>query len=146
MNAYKLDVSEAEKISDQLFTTVKLGKTSFGELGKSIAQVAPIAASYGVETDQVLAAVATLTKQGTPTAQAMTQIRASIIAVSKVLGDGAFDNRTYQEALAEVARQAGGSESKLRELVPEVEAVNAVLGLTGINVKQSKRQKENRMK
>lgn len=137
LNAYKLDVSEAEKISDQLFTTVKLGKTSFGELGKSIAQVAPIAAAYGVEIDQVLAAVATLTKQGTPTAQAMTQIRASIIAVSKVLGDGAFDNRTYQEALAEVARQAGGSESKLRELVPEVEAVNAVLGLTGINVKET---------
>lgn len=137
LNAYKLDVSEAEKISDQLFTTVKLGKTSFGELGKSIAQVAPIAAAYGVEIDQVLAAVATLTKQGTPTAQAMTQIRASIIAVSKVLGDGAFDNRTYQEALAEVARQAGGSESKLRELVPKVEAVNAVLGLTGINVKEA---------
>lgn len=137
LNAYKLDVSEAEKISDQLFTTVKLGKTSFGELGRSIAQVAPIAAAYGVETDQVLAAVATLTKQGTPTAQAMTQIRASIIAASKVLGDGAFEGRTYQEALAEVARQAGGSESKLRELVPEVEAVNAVLGLTGINVKEA---------
>ena len=137
LNAYKLDVSEAEKISDQLFTTVRLGKTSFGELGKSIAQVAPVAAAYGVEVDQVLAAVATLTKQGTPTAQAMTQIRASIIAVSKVLGDGAFDNRTYQEALAEVARQAGGSEAELRRLVPEIEAVNAVLGLTGINVKEA---------
>ena len=137
LNAYKLDVSEAEKISDQLFTTVRLGKTSFGELGKSIAQVAPVAAAYGVEVDQVLAAVATLTKQGTPTAQAMTQIRASIIAVSKVLGDGAFDNRTYQEALEEVARQAGGSEAELRRLVPEIEAVNAVLGLTGINVKEA---------
>lgn len=137
LNAYKLDVSEAENLSDQLFTTVKLGKTSFGELGKSIAQVAPIAAAYGVETDQVLAAVATLTKQGTPTAQAMTQIRASIIAVSKVLGDGAFDGRTYQEALAEVAKRAGGSEAELRNLVTEVEAVNAVLGLTGINVKEA---------
>lgn len=137
LNAYKLDVAEAENLSDQLFTTVRLGKTSFGELGKSIAQVAPVSAAYGVEIDQVLAAVATLTKQGTPTAQTMTQIRASIIAVSKVLGDGAFDNRTYQEALAEVARQAGGSESKLRELVPEVEAVNAVLGLTGINIKEA---------
>lgn len=137
LNAYKLDVSEAEKISDQLFTTVRLGKTSFGELGKSIAQVAPVAAAYGVEVDQVLAAVATLTKQGTPTAQAMTQIRASIIAVSKELGDGAFDTMTYQEALAEVARRANGSEAELRNLVPEVEAVNAVLGLTGINVKEA---------
>lgn len=133
INAYKMSADDAAKISDQLFTTVRLGKTTFGELGQSIAQVAPIAASYGVEMEQVLAAVATLTKSGTPTAQAMTQIRASIVGVSKVLGDGAFDGRTYQEALAEVAKRAGGSESKLRELVPEIEAVNGVLGLTGIN-------------
>lgn len=133
LNAYKMSASEAQRVSDLLFTAVKLGKTTFGELGQSIAQAAPIAASYGVEIDQVLAAVASLTKQGTPTAQAMTQIRASIIGVSKVLGDGAFNGRTYQEALEEVARQAGGSESKLRELVPEVEAVNAVLGMTGKN-------------
>ncbi len=137
LNAYKMSADEAEKVSDQLFTTAKLGKTTFGELGQSIAQVAPIAAAYGVEMDQVLAAVATLTKSGTPTAQAMTQIRASIIATSKVLGDGAFNTRTFQEALAEVAAKAGGSESKLRELVPEVEAVNGVLGLTGINAQDA---------
>lgn len=133
LNAYKMSADEASNISDQLFTTVRLGKTTFGELGQSIAQVAPIAASYGVEIDQVLAAVASLTKQGTPTAQAMTQIRAAIIGTSKVLGDGAFESRTFQEALAEVATMANGSESKLRELVPEIEAVNGVLGMTGKN-------------
>lgn len=135
INAYKVSADEANKISDMLFTTARLGKTTFGELGQSIAQVAPIAASYGVEMDQVLAAVATLTKSGTPTAQAMTQIRASIVGVSKVLGDGAFETRTYQEALQEVADRAGGSESKLRALIPEIEAVNGVLGLTGMNAK-----------
>lgn len=135
LNAYKMSADEASNISDQLFTTVRLGKTTFGELGQSIAQVAPIAASYGVEIDQVLAAVASLTKQGTPTAQAMTQIRAAIIGTSKELGDGAFETRTFQEALAEVATRANGSESKLRELVPEIEAVNGVLGMTGKNAK-----------
>lgn len=137
INAYKLSASDAERVSDQLFTTARLGKTTFGELGQSIAQVAPIAASYGVEMDQVLAAVATLTKSGTPTAQAMTQIRASIIGASKVLGDGAFNTRTFQEGLAEIAARAGGSESKLRELIPEVEAVNGVLGLTGIKAQDA---------
>lgn len=137
LNAYKQSANEADKVSDLLFTTAKLGKTTFGELGHSIAQVAPIAASYGVEMDQVLAAVATLTKSGTPTAQAMTQIRASIVGVSKVLGDGAFDTRTYQEALQEVAEKASGSESKLRALIPEIEAVNGVLGLTGMNAKMA---------
>ena len=137
INAYKLSADDAEKVSDQLFTTARLGKTTFGELGQSIAQVAPITASYGVEMDQVLAAVATLTKSGTPTAQAMTQIRASIIGASKVLGDGAFNTRTFQEGLAEIAARAGGSESKLRELIPEVEAVNGVLGLTGIKAQDA---------
>lgn len=137
LNAYKVSADEADKVSDQLFTTARLGKTTFGELGRSIAQAAPVAASYGVEMDQVLAAVATLTKSGTPTAQAMTQIRAAILATSKELGDGAFKTRTFQEALQEVARRAGGSELKLKELIPEVEAVNGVLGLTGINAQMA---------
>lgn len=137
LNAYKMNASEAGKVSDQLFTTVKLGKTSFGELGKSIAQAAPVAAAYGVEIDQVLAAVATLTKQGTPTAQAMTQIRAAIVGVSKYLGDGAYNGRTFQEALELVRQKAAGSESKLREMIPEMEAVNGLLGLTGQNAQEA---------
>lgn len=34
LNAYKLDASKAQEVSDQLFTTVRLGKTDFGQLGK----------------------------------------------------------------------------------------------------------------
>ena len=85
-----MSAEEAGTVSDQLFTTVRLGKTTFGELGASIAQVAPIAAAYGISIDQVLGAVASLTKQGTPTAQAMTQIRAAIQGTAGELGDAAF--------------------------------------------------------
>lgn len=137
INAYKLSASDAERVSDQLFTTARLGKTTFGELGQSIAQVAPIAASYGVEMDQVLAAVATLTKSGTPTAQAMTQIRAAIIGVSKYLGDGVFNAMTFQEAMDKIAKEANGSESALRGMITEVEAVNGVLGMTGIKAQDA---------
>lgn len=137
INAYKLSASDAERVSDQLFTTARLGKTTFGELGQSIAQVAPIAASYGVEMDQVLAAVATLTKSGTPTAQAMTQIRAAIVGVSKYLGDGTFNTMTFQDALDKVAKEANGSESALRAMIPEIEAVNGVLGMTGIKAQDA---------
>ena len=135
LNAYKKSSSEAMSVSDQMFTTVRLGKTTFGELGSSISQVVPIAASFGIESEQVLAAVATLTKSGTPTAQAMIQIRASILSASKVLGDGYFATHTFQEGLTEIAIRANGSEAGLRKLVPEIEAMNGVLGLTGINAK-----------
>lgn len=135
LNSYKKNASEASDISDQLFTTVRLGKTNFAQLGQNIATVAPVAASFGVSSREMLAAVATLTKSGTPTAQAMTQIRASILAAVKVLGDGAFEGRTFQEALQIIAERAGGSQTKLRELVPEIEALNGILGLTGDNAK-----------
>ena len=125
LNAYKMSAEEAGTVSDQLFTTVRLGKTTFGELGASIAQVAPIAAAYGISIDQVLGAVASLTKQGTPTAQAMTQIRAAI------------QGRTFQEALQLINEKAGGSASKMKEMLGTDEGLAATLALTGKNAKSA---------
>lgn len=137
LNAYKMSAEEAGTVSDQLFTTVRLGKTTFGELGASIAQVAPIAAAYGISIDQVLSAVASLTKQGTPTAQAMTQIRAAIQGTAGELGDAAFQGRTFQEALQLINEKAGGSASKMKEMLGTDEGLAATLALTGKNAKSA---------
>ena len=137
LNAYKMSAEEAGTVSDQLFTTVRLGKTTFGELGTSIAQVAPIAAAYGISIDQVLGAVASLTKQGTPTAQAMTQIRAAIQGTAGELGDAAFQGRTFQEALQLINEKAGGSASKMKEMLGTDEGLAATLALTGKNAKSA---------
>ena len=137
LNAYKMSAEEAGTVSDQLFTTVRLGKTTFGELGASIAQVAPIAAAYGISIDQVLGAVASLTKQGTPTAQAMIQIRAAIQGTAGELGDAAFQGRTFQEALQLINEKAGGSASKMKEMLGTDEGLAATLALTGKNAKSA---------
>ena len=137
LNAYKMSAEEAGTVSDQLFTTVRLGKTTFGELGASIAQVAPIAAAYGISIDQVLGAVASLTKQGTPTAQAMTQIRTAIQGTAGELGDAAFQGRTFQEALQLINEKAGGSASKMKEMLGTDEGLAATLALTGKNAKSA---------
>lgn len=133
LNAFQLGIDEADGVADTFFTTVKLGKTTFGELAASISQVAPLAAASGISFEEISAAIATLTKSGVPTAQAITQIRSAIIGTTEVLGDGAFASNTLQEAFAKVAEQADGSQNKLKNLVGRVEAVNAVLGLTGNN-------------
>lgn len=135
LNGYKMGASEAERVSDLLFTTAKGGKTTMGELGKSIAQAAPIAASYGISIDEVLAAVVSITKQGVPTAEAMTKIRAAIMGASNVLGDAAFEGRTFQEALQLIYEQADGSTSKLKDLLGTDEALQAALMVTGKNAK-----------
>ena len=64
LNAYAADGLTATDVSDILFTTMKGGKTTIGELSGSIGNVATIAAQTGVDFDQLGAAVATLTKKG----------------------------------------------------------------------------------
>ncbi len=142
LNAYKMDASKAQEVSDQLFTTVRLGKTDFGQLGTSIAQAAPIAASFGIDIREVLAAVASITKQGVPTAEAMTKIRAAILGTANQLGDAAFKGRTFQEALQLIYDKAGGSTMKMKELLGTDEALQAALMVTGQNAQSAAKDLE----
>ncbi|MEO2070788.1 MAG: phage tail tape measure protein [Zunongwangia sp.] len=133
LNAFKLEAEDAEKVSDILFTTVRLGKTTIDELSHSLSEVAPLAASSGYNFEEVAAAIATLTKQGVPTSQAMTQIRAAIEATNEVLGDGAAQSMTLQNAFQAIYKEASGSQNKLKELTGRVEAMSAILAVSGEN-------------
>lgn len=131
INAYGFDAAQAGRVSDILFATVKLGKTTVSELAANFAQVAPLASASGIAFEQVMAAAASLTKQGTPTAQAMTQIRAAIIAMNRELGDGWAASMTLQEGMQLMADKAGGSADALRGLTGRVEGALAIMALTG---------------
>ena len=135
LNAFKLEASEAEKVADIMFNTVRLGKTTFEELSRSLSEVAPLAAASGFNFEEVAAAVATLTKQGVPTSQAMTQIRSAIEAVGEVLGDGAAKSMTLQNAFQAIYDQAKGSQTGIKELTGRMEAMNAILAIAGPNAK-----------
>lgn len=83
LNAYGMGADETGRVSDALFTAVKLGKTTVDELSASMFQVAPIAASFGVSIEDVAAGFATLTAQGTPTSVAATQMKGAISELGK---------------------------------------------------------------
>ena len=80
MNSYGMEAKDAAKISDILFATVKGGKITFGELAGSIGKVVSIAASAGLEFEQVSAAIATMTRNGIKSDMAMTSLKAIITA------------------------------------------------------------------
>jgi len=137
MNAFKIPLKDVTKVADVMATIVKNGGTNFQELASYLSVVAPIAAATGLKFEQIGAAVATITKQGTPTAVAMTQIRAAIIGLNQVLGDGWSKTMTFQEAVGKVVDKAGGSQVALQKMVGSVEAVSAILALTGKNAKMA---------
>lgn len=133
MNAFHIEAERVTEVADIMFTTVRLGKTTFEELSASYNLVAALAATAGIQFWEISAAVASLTKQGVPTSIAMTQLRAVIIAMTKELGDGWRETFTFQQGLEEMTKRAGGSQNALKDMIGRIEGVNAVLGLTGVN-------------
>src|SRR5690606_37371303 len=83
VNAYGADVVEAAKASDIMFKTVDLGKVEFQELSRFLYNVIPTAASLGLAFEDVGAAIALLTAQGTPASVATTQIRQLLVELQK---------------------------------------------------------------
>lgn len=98
LNAYGLGAERAADVSDWLFSIVKRGKTTFGELAPNIGKVATIAASAGVGMDELGASIATLTRSGIQTEEAITAINAVMSTFLKPSAEG-----------AELARQLGFS-------------------------------------
>ena len=122
LNAYNLDVSEAERIQGILMATQNNGITTVGELGATLAQVTPVAAAMGVEFEYVGAALATMTAQGTPTAQATTQLKTLFAELGK---NGTIAAKSLEKAVKSTA-YAGMSFTDMTEAgVP----LNAILNL-----------------
>ena len=144
MNAYGLSTDDVTDISDSLFTTVKLGKTTLGELAGSVGQIAPIAAATGVKLDEMNSALATLTLSGLSTSEAGTALRGMMNALLKPqekaltlaqelgieFGATAVQTMGFSEWLAELTQKTGGNTEALAMLFPEVRGMNAMLQLT----------------
>ncbi len=145
LNAYGLGMEEAERFSDALFTTVKQGQTTLPELGGALSQVTGLAASAGVDFEELLSAVAALTAAGAPTSQAVTQIRGALSNIIKPTSEAAtlaaelgidfnaaaLESKGLAGVLEDVQRATGGNTDEMARLFGSVEALNGVLTLTG---------------
>lgn len=145
VNAYGEEVVDATQASDLMFTAVKLGKTDFEQLSRSLFQVAPIAASMDVAFSDVTASLATLTAQGVPTSVAATQMKAAISELGKegTKASDAFEQMTgqsFQEFIANEGDLVGaftamkeGADAAGQSVLDSfgsIEAGQAVLALT----------------
>lgn len=144
INAFELEANQAGDAANALFVAVRAGKTTIGELAGSISDAAPLAAQLGVDFRELLSAIAAMTKTGTPTSQAITQIRAAMDSmISQKDVNIIFQQLGYESsaaairaeglsfALQKVKESTQGSEAALTELLGTQEAVSAVLTLTG---------------
>lgn len=146
VNAYGEETLSAQMASDLMFTTVRLGKTTFEELAGSLYNVVPTAVGAGVAFSDISAALAAMTAQGVPTSVATTQLRQAIVELSKagtetdktfreIAGKGFKDfisaGGNLQESFQLLEKHAKDTGVGVNDLFGSVEAGNAVLSLTG---------------
>ena len=83
LNAYGLKASEVTRVSDILITTQNLGKTTVGELAKTMGKVIPTAKASGVAIEQLAAGYAIMTAEGVRTKETTTYMNSMLNELSK---------------------------------------------------------------
>jgi len=137
LNAFGFTSADADRVSDSLFTTVRLGKTTMDELASSMGQVLPFAKSMNLSFEDVGASMATLTASGISTAEATTALRATITALSAP-SDGAkramneagisvkkFDDGTV-DLISTIEQFKGLDQETIKKFIPNVRAILGV--------------------
>lgn len=94
INAYGMEAKDVNRISGVLIQTQNDGKTTVDQLAKSMGKVIPTAKAFGVKIEDLGTSYAIMTRNGTSTREATTQINRVISelgkegsTVSKVLKD-----------------------------------------------------------
>lgn len=83
INAYGLESSDAEKVSDMLITTQNLGKTTVDELASSMGKIIPTANANNVSLDQLCGAYTVMTANGIATAESTTYMNSMLNELGK---------------------------------------------------------------
>lgn len=148
LNAYHLEATDARKVSDVLFQTVNKGVLTFEELAQNMGDLVPAAAPLGVSLEEVGAAIATITLQGVPAAEAATRVKNTMLSLakpsaglSKLLKENGFESGEaavkatgYAGVLEMLDKATKGSVTRTAALTPEIRALMGVVGLTGKNL------------
>ena len=145
MNAFAKNGETAESVADVLFTTVRRGITTIPQLASVMGQINAKAANTGVSLKEVGAAMAAMTADGIPTAQAATGLRGAIAGFSKPTKEAsilikklgidfsvsAIQSKGFFNVLKQIRDATGGNTEQLIKLFPNQRAQLAILPLLG---------------
>lgn len=96
LNAYGLEVGEAERVMNTLIETQNAGKTTVDELASSIGKAIPAANALGVNFEELSASLAVMTANGINTAESVTAMKALLSELTDTtsLANDAFKTMT----------------------------------------------------
>jgi hypothetical protein len=149
LRAYGLEASQANRVSAILNGTVENGITTIQELSQTFGQASQVAKTAGISIEDLAAATAVLTAQGTSTPVALTGIQALARSIIDKTPEAAkeiaklrdkegnrirFDIREVQQkglakSVQDIFEATGGDQTKLAQILPDTLAYRTALGL-----------------
>lgn len=143
LNSFDISTTRSEEVAAKLFKTVELGRTRISELANTFGRIGPLAHSLGISLEETLAAIATITIQGTRTAESLTQVRGVMQAMLKPsdnlkksfkeLGvanaEQLIATYGFQGALVELQKTVGTSSSEMGKLIRRVRGLLGAITL-----------------
>lgn len=131
LNAYRMPATQAAKVTNILIATVASGKMHMSELASSLGAVLPAASAAHVGLAEVGGAIATMTAQGTPAADAATYLRQTILNLSNPTHKAATEMKDLGLDSIKVSQNLGtrGLASTMTMLT---DAIQAKLGPAGV--------------
>ncbi len=148
LNAYGKENITAARATDVLVGIVREGNLVAEELAPTLGRVIGLASQLGISIEEVGASIATFTRLGVDSAEAVTGLRGVMNSLLKPSqqSDEAFAKAgtTLEEfkekitkeglavALIDLVKLFKGNEQGLADIVPNVRALSAVLGTAGV--------------
>ncbi len=145
INGFALNANYTDEITAKLFKTIDVGRVTASQMANVLGNVAPTAHLAGISLDELMAGIATLTREGVRADTSITlmnNIITSMIKPSDELaatikswgyesGQAAIQGLRFHGVLRKLLEeeQKGGA-SRLGELFPNIRSLRAAIGLT----------------
>ena len=149
MNAYGHSTYTAAEVTDYLMKTVEVGKAEPVALANSLGRIMPVAAQLKVGLDELGGNVAALTLGGLSSAEAVTALRGTMMALVAPAKMSIDQLKTmglsYKDVTDSIAKKGllptlkmlwertDHNMLSMRKIIPNVRALNGVLSLLGAN-------------
>ena len=121
LNAYQMQLSEADRIANVFVKTQKLGKITVDEFARDLAQSVPYATQLGIKIEEIGSSIALLTSRGVKPAQAETQLASFLRNILDDNNELAKElNKSFGMSIKEYI-QNGGDLIKIVEEISNIE-------------------------
>lgn len=147
INSYGKENISAARAGDILAQAIKAGGAEASELAPTLANVVPFAAQMGVSFEEVAANLATMTKLGVPTAEAVTSLTSVFTALTKETTQGTdalsamgmsysgirqeIREKGLAATLQELSDRFRGNETAMVDVFGRIEAVKNIMSTAG---------------